>query len=1143
MLLTIIDISSQTYPDYSIKVELEEDGETQCFVVKNYGTPFSENYRDTLNWYFKGYIESNSYYMADKEPKDKGVTNNIVTFGKFIGDELHGEDHQLEMFSQVIEDAGIQNLKVEIVSSRIEFFSEFWETMILPQSKYVLSTVSQEFVRKLVLPNHDVEYPELRLSLQTASPSIGTISQLDQECISRVNAPLRILYWVSRPGILGVPEDSGYGYSLSLEAMRTEGAVEYTISQVEDLDHLEALLTDEDQPIHIMHYDGPIYIEDDTVKVATSSLEGEEKTIDVKIVIQKLVENEVAILSIDAKKYMRDSIAVPAQYGLASIASVAEETGLGNVIGLSHVADPWVSKQCFQSVYDKLLSGLTLGQAVVEARKALQSQFGVSFLSIEPLPFHRWPLLVHYGGQPVTFFDSTQVTPNVENSEMLQCAKEKLLGFRSDMLPPLVYNVNEHLILLLASRFESVKRQSATNIVSVVGPSGCGKTQLVHLTCMHFSQKKIVDYAFYFDFKNDFYSSENIIEMIIPVLMPNLPSEDIGKYRIRSALRELRCCFVLDNFLQGGESFPEISWKTKNDLENLFSELLAQGHFVVFTGCAETMIIDFSSQPVFLDNLSSVEQKLIAMEELKRLQLSDNMQDFDLDRLLVAANGNPLIAKKLMRLLNDQNVEELIPQLEREIGADGPEFSVLRFYKWQWERLPLVWKRLLVMCSEVDGLLLEMVMVACDQKSQYLPAKKFLKLLDDESILSSVNGKDGEVLKVRDGIAFWQKAGFLRPLANGHIVDSDCLQFINQKNVEMFGNSEDENRLLYFSQVVCEGVRILSQHVIDQNDPDILHNLLMNRRSWVEHFERLWFSGDLEKFIEVKNCFDQLLKQAGLEQDGERWALDLLGRSPSVASIDRQSIGGKHSWLALAIPALNLDESLASKTLLEGVSTWTDWLKCLKEDVEKKDIILLHQAGIFLSKYYQNTLDWNTCVLITKKMHAVYLYHEAWPMVIQALKNMTSYYIELGKLEEALAIEEKILNDIPYSDSPPGYKAQQMLHVVLARILRKETFEAQQLLNQLRSMTDAEKMRETLDGIQADIHYSEGKYLEAFPYYCDIWLKLTKLDQKPQIDQLRERMMVIEEKLGREKFDALFLLNMDEFVISPRDYEIGLNVN
>jgi hypothetical protein len=72
-----------------------------------------------------------------------------------------------------------------------------------------------------------------------------------------------------------------------------------------------------------------------------------------------------------------------------------------------------------------------------------------------------------------------------------------------------------------------------------------------------------------------------------------------------------------------------------------------------------------------------------------------------------------------------------------------------------------------------------------------------------------------------------------------------------------------------------------------------------------------------------------------------------------------------------------------------------------------------------------------------------------------------------------LVYENKILDDIPYADSPPGFQAQQMLDVLLARVARKDSHQAAVLLEQLKVMEGAEKFKHLLAPIQSDIASQE----------------------------------------------------------------------
>ena len=45
---------------------------------------------------------------------------------------------------------------------------------------------------------------------------------------------------------------------------------------------------------------------------------------------------------------------------------------------------------------------------------------------------------------------------------------------------------------------------------------------------------------------------------------------------------------------------------------------------------------------------------------------------------------------------------------------------------------------------------------------------------------------------------------------------------------------------------------------------------------------------------------------------------------------------------------------------------------------------------------------------------------------------------KIGEKDPALNCENKIVNDIPYADSPPGFKDRQILDILLTRIARRD---------------------------------------------------------------------------------------------------------
>ncbi len=1111
MLLRIIDKTTNGNDDELINIVFEHDLEDEQFYIYRYDSPFSRNFRENINWYYNEYLCD-----RDDKPDDRGVVEKLIKFGQYLGDQLLGEDHQLTKYMRLIEEQGYHNLQVQIESERVEFFDELWEAMVFPESKYILAAVVKSFVRKFSSLENRAEHVEVCYGLKTApvsAESIVSLVQTGSESCSGPDRsddkPLCILHAVFRPGSRSLPRDPSNAFNTGVELLATEGAIHYEIYPVSCWSELQKRLDDSSRPVHILHIDSTVLVDNESVSFGSYESQGKHQRIDVSDLVKSLVGNKVAVLCVDARNYINQGKVVSNNTGLSRIAQIAEAAGLGNVIGLSHSVDPWTSSECFRRFYYFLVKGLTPSQAVVEARKALQVITEASRFTSYAMPFNMWSLLVHYGGQQLTFFETPQEVSNAEESHTLARIQKNLFGFKSQLLSPPLSNTGDGQFLL---SFE--KMLTTQKIPALIGDEGMGKTHLTHQLCFYFLQSNQCDYGFYFDFETDFYSPDIILEMIGSVLGV------ISKTRtdIEKKLRELCCCFVLDNIL----NVPSKSQLACKEVEEFLQELAAVGHKVIVTGTAvspSTLYIEIPITPLLLE-----EQKILAAESLRYNNLHGKDRDKEWEKLLFNLRGNPFLIKKVIPYLNSCDISELIEKIDREIPENLEKSVVAAFYQWQWEELPQIWQSLLLLSATVNGLILEILMIACDQKNPFTPAKTLLRELGEE---------DGILV---EGLDLWEKSGFVNRLPQGRVIDSRCEKYLSTKSeLGRFGKLKSKEIKLLLSQVICEGIRRLSLHLSTESNPVLCHKLLMNRREWVQHFEQLWFAADYRGFIGVKNAFDQLLKAAELTEESSAWSLDLLIRSEKISVSEDTNLEARLSWLTVAIAALDTTGAEKEEVIMAGVSIWRDWFDTAVDALKSEQLQLFQHAKIFLELFYRKNENWEECIHISQKSCDAYIGYEAWHQVIQCYRSLTMYHVAIGKSVEASVFEDQILHKIDYGGLPSDFEIRQIMETALARIGRKDFEKAQVLVDQIKGRKDANQLYEIIDELQAEILFQKHNYRESMCHYCRMWKRAVNSKQKARMQKLSQRFAEIEEQLGTEAFDKLFTQGTGDDSITPRN--------
>jgi ATPase family associated with various cellular activities (AAA) len=1153
MLLKIIQTSSNVNnhekddPVVSARIQLEHGDSLDYFDIESITFPFSNNFYNDLAWYFQDYplevakrSEKEVATQSEKsdEPLDRGIVEKLLRLGQHLGDELLGEDHQLIRMKETIEEQGYENLNVQIETNDDCFFDALWELAILPESNYVLSAVSKTYVRQFTDPTVSFDYPELVYDLTPPPPKqaagLEHLYQPEetQQQEQDDSTPLRILHIVSRPRSIPLPFSASNAFNQSLSLMSLEGAIDYQIVSDCNWSNIKSLLQSSVNPIHIVHYDGPVLITEDSASFALTSDDHTLCSVTIDEIAQTLVSHSVAALCIDARAYLHNDKSIAAHKGLALIAKKSAKNGLGNVIGLADITDPWTSTQCFNALYSRIPLGLSLGQAVVESRKHLQADTSNPLIAQGNHPFSSWPLLVHYGGQPVTFFNSPASLVNLEDAQQLHTIKETMHGFHETLLPPSVFNTSDALLHRLLSLFDSNKHG-----VNLLGEQGMGKTHLVHLLSFYLVYSHRVDFAFYFDYDVDFYSSGIIKEMIAPTF--DLDRDN--KENVVQKLQQTRCVFVLDNV----HKILDKNDAPYSQLNEFLQTLQTQGHFIVAIAEAGPQTLPGELQNIELGPMFDTEQRLLRDHTLGACRLDDEKAKTCCNepRLLATTKGNPWLIKQSVSLLKITDMETFLEEFERHVSvntnADTGLSRVEQYYEWRWASLLPLWKHLLLIALDVDGLILEMFMLAFNLEEPTDAAKSLLKSYDQN---------DEGYNKLADFLSTLKHSGFTSETRYGTKIDSRCSRFLlTKKQSPEFETLSSDNTNILCSNIVATGLSYLSKQALSQEHSAFGHYLLMNRRQWAKHLERLWFAGDYRSFANVKSNFDQVLQQAKLGEESAAWGLELLQRSPVIPSGHSASIEAQVTWLQLASSTLiyqndnpidndnNAPSDRNTNVLQDTANLWKPWFDDMTYPVPKETSTLFVWVANFLEVFYTRHKQWQSSIEVCEKAYAFYTQHQAWQKAIQSAKSIIGCSLKNGDTQPILEWEEKILNDVPYKDSPPGFKSQQMLDIVISRLGRQETTLAQCLLDELKTQDDADKLAKALEGVQADIYYQEKAYLDALPYYLNTWQQAVKAEQQEQIELLKTRLLEIEDAVGSEAFDRCFESNLSSDITKPRD--------
>ncbi|WP_075185096.1 hypothetical protein [Teredinibacter haidensis] len=1181
MLLEIIDGHSigsdnESGENNVIKMVLSGDAVSEEYVCDYEESPFTAQFRKNLQYFLFGRIVSDNTKLKVQAPMEK-----FFRLGHALGDSLLGEDHELLRLLSIIEREGYEKLEVSIVSTRPEFFSEFWEAAVLHDAKYLFATQVKRFSR-VFDRRHQESLPTVEYQLNVTPPHQDEINQLlnngSETTGSKENNPLRVIYATpfAKYDTVRAPLRNNVQACLTLNELNS--ALDVNLCYLRDVSDLKHTLSTqfaqgEGEQYHILHLQGVVSFEEGRASLMYGSSNSEQH-IDLKELFECAAGDGIRVLFLDIAECRSNDCIEENSRGLAEVAQIAQHVGITNIVGLSHQTLPWLSEACFSEIYRQILAGHDISTAVVEARKLLQMQNKNRYSLDDFNHFPAWLLLQHYGAQHIQFFAAPQLSQEGTEINPLNAAHATMFGFRGEKLPPLAFSVSDQSLSDIIAYVQSDVTRNTDNsaknksrlidatepqrreiesteiadrrsgkIISVTGQQGVGKTHHAYFACFYLSLKQQYYYSFNFSFADEGYTAEDIADMIAPVLQTKAAD-------VLERLKTVPCAFIFDDLdvlLQSHDT------QRIQAFRNLFVELKQQEHCVFLVGNLnqhesalrdyfvedDKPLIDLSVELAGLPNLPG---RIVGSLALEKASLSLVTQNSDAtpdnenvvaqeawEKLVRYSQGNPSVIQRLTPLLSRYAIEDILSHVSKASLTSDTPLDVID--QWQWQELPDVWQNFLTLCGEMPGLLLEMVMIAADQEQEAdSPSRKLFALLGDESA------------KVKEGLQRLSAAGFTKLLPHGHMVENKALHFVKDKQYKSEFDSKITDELNFlFSQVISQGVLRLSQFVLKNPNPPMSNNLISNRKHWVKHFERLWFHDDYARFMAVRKSFQQLLTQAKLQHELVEWSGDLLTRT-EISPQKIENTGFAVAWLGLAVETLSFSSTAKENSGLEkGAGVWRDWFVDQSDTIEEKDLARFQMVVNFLNHYAKLNADTETSSNLCLKAYEVYFKFQAWHGVIAMLKILAVNAFDLNNTDDVENYERKILEEIAYDDAPAGFQIQQMVDVLLMRMARQNFELAESLFHEIKSRKDSTPMAELLDGVEADLRCQKGEYFEALPYFCKLWERSLSAQSPAQIEQLKARFKVFETNLGRERLELLLAEYLDESSPSPLTQEFSIH--
>lgn len=1071
MLLKIIDKPSSDGRNHSIEIVFTTSEGSKSFVSEYFPTSFPESLKKDLAWYFKEYLN------GSPTASDRSVIDRLISHGKYMGERLVGDDLQLMCYREWIEESGYSNLTVSVESARIGFFEEPWEALVLPDSKYILSSVAKSFTRRFN---------------NVSSVEEGGRWDAMLEYGLTGESPLKVLHAVV-PAI-GECNPASNAYTRANELLQYDGAIEYVLWSLGDWPSLREWLLNA-PPVHIFQYSGPL-VYSESMFFLPENAHSANKSYPVASLhelVRCLQSVKCGLFILNVTEWLCESAPpLAADTGLTLAAQIALTAGMPNVLGLGNLSDPWTADNCLSLVYKNILKGLSLAQSVVEARKALQTQTESDHLNLSPFSFHSWPLLILYELQPVIFCASDQpVAQDILHTRAYAGIRRKMHGFLSEFLPPYSHVTGDSVLLECLGAF----RPGSGAVIRIHGSPGSGKTQLLHMLAFYLMRGNWGQ-AFYFDYAEYFYTAADIREMTAPILIGQNGGQG-------------RCIFMLDNFGPQGEGDGATGYIA---LSRYLLELSAAQHVIVIAGPVSLAPIAGEVQ-LTLRPLNPAEQRSMASRLLREHRIDVREYGSEANTLLERCRGNPFLIGNIMPKFSSPLSDELIDRVESLSRGASPD-CVDAYYSWQWLELPLPWRRWLGLLVDLQGVILEMLAVVFDSKTPFDPVLELYETIGKPNIPFS------------EGIALLGKAGFTVKHPLGRVVNPRCISFIlRQTAAPESGISRDGKTVqTLLSRIVCRSLVIVIPEVIKKSDHLIIQNLVVNRRQWAKHLENIWKAGEYGEFTSTLSSLTELLKQAGLLEELAQWALRQVSEN-NEADLNKylEMPEFLRGWIKL-VSLTNRNGQAAQNPVIKQTAEFCDqWIKAITSDQASRQASLFTHIVQFLQTYYRQIHEWTALQTVCEMALREYRRHEVWPLAVAALTSLIECCSEKSNMDQARKFERELLEEVPLDGFHAGFKWQLQAKVVATRLSRAEFDSAQELLDQIYALADNDYQRRLADTLQADIYYRQERLEDAALIYHSLIESAAALDAMNSEDRefFRQRYAEIQSRLKPAKLAAI----------------------
>jgi Tfp pilus assembly protein PilF len=610
------------------------------------------------------------------------VVEVIENYGKNLFQKLF-TDRALFRFRKAIQDAGPQNIIIEIVGDSPNFQAIFWESLRDPTQGDPLAALGTSFIRKNVksfnVETNVQQSPTINLLIVTARPNeesdvnYRTIQRPLIDLIEESSTPIKA--FILRPGtykalIKHLYNKAGYYHIIHFDLHGS--LLDYPAYQA-----LQKI--GENSPsrqVRLTRQYGIKEINEEDFNGGQKAFiffESEEKGIPVAVdAIQLgnlLEEKQIPICILNAcQSAKQDNSAHETSLGRILI-----KKGIQSVLAMRYSISVTAVRLMMKKLYDQVYQLKFFDQAVASARQELYRNKKRRATYNYDIALEDWLLPVLYqNGKSVLNIKITDAEEkeNFLNQQVPEDLQQKLpYGF-----------FGRDLDILKIEKNLTVR----SNILLLQGMGGAGKTTLLKYLSVWWLHTGFIDRVFYFGYDIRAYT---LSEIVYHIAQKIFSKEDYSAFtakppaiqekNIITAFKTNRYALILDNTesITGARlAIPHtLSEEEQKALKNFLSQLKA-GESVVIVGsrASEDWLKrgTFENNSYVLKGLDPESAISFSSEILKSINVSVEsvMIDENFSRLIKLMAGYPLALKAILPNLNKKTPKLIVEELEQGIG-------------------------------------------------------------------------------------------------------------------------------------------------------------------------------------------------------------------------------------------------------------------------------------------------------------------------------------------------------------------------------------------------------------------------------------------------------------------------------------------